>query len=314
MMNARAPVAMSLCASLLGGCALWDGAMGMVTQIQENPVIETIGLGVNEPCDVNRSDARRVAGAYLRTVDGTPGGETFSITGRASKPTTAPLPRNIAVDDRVLRSMAAADDGTLTGWRRSIAVPIADLNTRDVLPLAYTLSYRAAGNDYTGPLVAGIPPLQETVPKLGRAAYDGPVQLTYRAVDDAGNTAITQALGRFTMQVGYGSGRANFAASDFTVTSGPALPFARMGWTRLGLCGARLVSSGQGVVSLFDADDVRIPTLGPDADPTAGVLLFESSQFAAGANADGPVAVGGVFAVQGDAVSLTGVFLSRAPP
>ena len=314
MMTGLRPFTWSLMAVLLSGCAVVEGAVGLVEKVRSNPQLETIGLGINEPCDTNRSEARRIAGAYLQTISGTPGGTTFSVTGKARKPTTAPLPQNIAIDDSVLRSIAADENGLLKGWRRSTALPIAALNTRQTLPLAYTLSYRAEGNDFTGPLVVGIPPLQETVPKLGLASYAGAVTLSYTAVDASGTSAVTEAVGNFTMQVGYGSGRAEFRAGDFSVTSGPALPFARLRWTRLGLCGARLVSTGQGVVSLYDAAGTRIPTLGPGADPTAGVLLFESSQFAPGANADGPIAVGGVFAVQGDAVSLTGAFLSRSPP
>ncbi|WP_296426455.1 hypothetical protein [Yoonia sp.] len=304
----------TVAALLLGSCAVWDAAKTKVENIQELPAVEVIGLGVNEPCAVDRSGARRLSGAYLRTVAGSLGGMTFAVTGKANKPSTAPLPRNMAIDDRVLRSLGADDEGQLTGWRQSVAAPIAALNTRTTLPLAYNLSYRAAGTDYTGPLVVGIPPLQDNVPLLGQASHSGAVAITYTTVGDDGSTAISTAIGSFTMLVGYGSGRATFRAGDFTVTDGAALPFARLRWTRLGLCGARLVSSGQGVASLYDADERRVPTLGPNADPTAGVLLFDASQFAASDTTDAPSDVGGVFAIQGDATSLTGVFLSRPPP
>ena len=297
--------AMALLAALTGACTVVD---------KTKVALETIGLGERIPCDTDRADARRLAGAYLRTISGTPGGETFTVSGRTRDPSTAPLPRNIAIADSVLRRISVGDDGTLTGWRQSSATPIAALNDdRTTLPLAYTLSFSSDGTDFTGPLVAGLPPLQETVPTLGQAVYTGAIIVTQTSVDADGTTTVTEATGSFTMQIGYGSGRADFSARDFTVTRGPALPFANMRWTRLGTCGARLISSGQGVVSLYDASARRVPTLGPGADPTAGILLFEASQFAPTANS-GPFAVGGVLAIQGDTSSLTAAFLSRPPP
>ncbi len=274
---------------------------------------EVIGLGPDLPCDVDRFEARRMTGAYLQIVKGSLGGTTFPVTGRA-KPSTAPLPRNLTIDDSKIRALGADATGTLSGRRQSSATPISALNTQKTLPLAYELSYRAGGVDFSGPLVVGIPPGQDDIPLLGQAFRSGSVLVTYTSVSDDGTITITEAAGDFTMQVGYGSGRASMVAGGFTVTEGTALPFAGLRWTQLGLCGARIVSSGQGIVSLIDADGARIPTLGPDADPTAGTLVLESSQFVTSETTSGPSQVGGVFAIQGDAISLTGVFLSREPP
>jgi hypothetical protein len=254
-----------------------------------------------------------MTGAYLQVVEGSMGGTTFAVTGRA-RPSTAPLPRNLAIDDSKIRAIAANEDGTLSGWSKSSALPIEDLNTRDSLPLAYNLSYRADGVNYSGPLVVGLPPIQDSIPKLGRATRAGAIEITYTSVGDDGQPAITTATGDFNLQIGYGSGRAVLTANAFNVTSGAPLPFGGMRWTQLGLCGARIVSSGQGVVSLFDSSGARIPTLGAAADPTAGTLVLESSQFAGSSTNDGPTDVGGVFAIQSDASSITAVFLSRGPP
>ncbi len=302
------PLTLSLIA--LGGCEQIEGA---VTAIRETTPFEIIGLGPDLPCDVDRFEARRMTGAYLQQVAGSRGGTTFAVTGRV-RDSSAPLPRNLGIDDSKIRGISAAADGSLSGWRQSTATPIDALNTRDALPLAYDLSYQADGVTYEGPLVVGLPPVQEEFPLLGQATRSGGILITYTATGDDGQPIVTEASGDFSMQIGYGSGRATLRAGAFQVTSGPQLPFAAMRWTQLGLCGARIVSSGQGIVSLTDQDGGRIPTLGRDADPTAGTLVLESSQFAASSTTNGPTDIGGVFAIQGDASSITAVFLSRGPP
>ncbi|WP_373636613.1 hypothetical protein [Yoonia sp. BS5-3] len=309
-MNIAPALPLTLSLMALGGC---DKIEGAVNQIRDTPAFEIIGLGPDLPCDVDRSEARKLTGAYLQLVDGSMGGTTFAISGRAG-PSKAPLPRNLAIDDSRIWGVRADEAGALRGWRQSAATPIAALNTRQTLPLAYALSYRVDGVTVTGPLVAGLPPLQEDIPQLGQVTRAGGIMMTYTSVDDAGAVSVTEARGDFSMRIGFGSGRATFTANRFQVTSGPQMPFASLQWTQLGLCGARIVSSGQGIVSLFDADGTRLPTLGPDADPGAGTLVLESSQFAGSTADDGPTDIGGVFAIQGDTSSLTAVFLSRGPP
>ncbi len=309
-MNIAPAIPLTLSLIALCGCEDIEAA---VNKVRDTAPFELIGLGPNLPCDVDRFEARRMTGAYLQVVDGSVGGTTLPVSGRAG-PSTAPLPRNLAIDSNLLWGVRANDQGDLSGWHQSTATPIDTLNTRDTLPSAYDLSYRADGVNYSGPLVVGFPPLQEDFPLSGQAIRAGGIVLTYTNVGDDGVPVVTEATGDFTMRIGYGSGRATFSASGFQVTSGPQMPFASIRWTQLGLCGARIVSSGQGVVSLFDADGVRVPTLGPGADPTAGSMVLESSQFAASSTDDSPTDIGGVLAVQGDIISLTAVFLSRGPP
>lgn len=309
-MNLASAIPLTLSLIALGGC---EGIEDAVNKVRDTAPLELIGLGPDLPCDVDRFEARRMTGAYLQVVDGSLGGTTFAISGRVG-PSTAPLPRNLAINDSRIWGVRADDAGDLSGWRQSTATPITALNTRDTLPLAYDLSYRVDGVTVSGPLVAGIPPVQDVIPLLGQARRAGGIVLTYTTVGDDGTPAITEATGDFAMQIGYGSGRATFTASGFQVTSGPQMPFASIRWTQLGLCGARIVSSGQGIVSLFDSDGGRVPTLGPGADPSAGSLVLESSQFAASETDDGPTDVGGVIAIQADTSSITAVFLSRGPP
>ena len=306
----QAITVLSVSVAFLMGCEAVSSAVGAA---RDTTVAEVLGLGPDLPCDVDRYEAKRMTGAYLRVVDGSLGGTTIAVTGRV-RGGTAPLPRNLEVDDSKIRGISAGADGILGGRKRSSATPISALNVRGSLPLAYDLRYRADGVDYSGPLVVGIPPLQDDVPLLGQAVRAGSVRISYVSVMQDGTLQTTQAIGDFAMQIGYGSGRAVFTASNFQVQSGPQLPFARMRWTRLGLCGARLVSTGQGVLTMYDARGGRVPVFGANADPTAGTLLFEASQFAAGETTNAPTDVGGVFAVQGDVSSVTAVFLSRGSP
>lgn len=309
-MNLVPAIPLTLSLIVLGGCEDIEAA---VNKVRDTAPLELIGLGPDLPCDVDRFEARRMTGAYLQVVDGSVGGITFAISGRVG-PSKAPLPRNLAIDDSRIWAVRADSDGDLSGWRQSTATPITALNTRDTLPLAYDLGYRVDGVTVSGPLVAGLPPVQDEIPLLGQATRAGGIVLTYTTLDDNGAPVVTEATGDFAMRIGYGSGRATFSANGFQVTSGPQMPFASMRWTQLGLCGARIVSSGQGIVSLVDSDGRRIPTLGSDADPTAGTLVLESSQFAAGNADNGPTDVGGVLAIQADTSSITAVFLSRGPP
>ncbi len=306
-MDAMRLISLVACTGLLLGC---DAVQGAVDAARDTTAAEVIGLGPDLPCDVDRFEAKRMAGTYLRTANDTLGGTIIAVSGRA-RGGNAPLPRNLAVDDRKIRGLDASALGELSGRKNSTATPIAALNTRATLPLAYDLRYQADGVAYSGPLVVGIPPLQDDIPLLGQALRMGAVAITYTAASDDGAVTTTQATGDFAMRLGFGSQRATFSISNLRIESGPALPFARLRWTRLGLCGARVVSSGQGVVSMYDHDDGRIPTFGPNAVPSEGVLVFQATQFAADPSAPGPSDLGGVLAIQGDASSLTAVFLSR---
>lgn len=303
-------ITLAVTISALAGC---ETVEGLIDAARATTPAELIGLGTDLPCDVDRFEAGRLTGAYLQIVEGSMGGTTFAITGRV-KPSDAPLPRNLLIDDSLIRRISVDESGTLSGWRQSSATPIAALNTRETLPLAYDLRYRVAGVDFSGPLVAGIPPVQDDIPLLGRVIRRGTVLVTYTSVADDGAVVVSQAAGDFTMDVGFGSGRATFVAGGFTVSDGGPLPFSSLRWNQLRFCGSRIVSSGQGIVRLLDDAGARIPTFGPDAAPDAGTLVLESSQFTTTENPDSPAAIGGVFAIQGDAISLTGVFLSRGPP
>ena len=298
-----APLALVL---TLSGC-------GLAKKVQSIPLVEKLGLGEEVPCDINLYQQRRMTGAYLQSAVGTPGGTTQYVTGRASR---VPLPRNLILEDGKIKRLSRREqDGetVLKGSKRAVAEPISGMGSGDALPQAYDLSYRLQKVDYKGPLVVGQSPTAQEMPGSGQARMSGPVRITFTSTDTEGSTATTEATGVFTMLIGYGTGRASFSASAFEVKSGPALPFARLSWSRLGLCAPRVVSSGQGGTSFFDSDGGRVALLDPGTEPAA-LMAFESSQFAASDRPAPPGAVGGVFAIQGNAASITGVFLSENTP
>lgn len=298
--------------ALFGALVVLAGC-GVVKKVQSIPLVERLGLGVDVPCDINLYQQRRMAGAFLQSPVGTPGGTLQYVTGKPSK---APLPRRLVLEDSKIKRLSSTtldDETVLKGSRKAIAEPIAGLGKKDVLPQAYQLSYRAVRVDYKGPLVVGLSPTAQEIPQSGQAAMSGPVKIVFTSTDAEGTSTTTMATGTFTLLIGYGTGRAAFSVQDFTVDDGPELPFAKMSWSRLGICAPRIVSSGQGGTSFQSSDGGRVALIDPSTSPAA-TMAFESSQFAADERPAPPGSVGGVFAIQGNTASITGVFLSASSP
>ena len=294
---------------VLGG--LIPVACGEVADdIRATEAAEKLGFGVEVPCDINLYQQRRMTGAFLQRPVGTAGGVPLYVSGKAvARGDAGPLPRNLVIEGKTIRGLTPAEEGSaarLEGTRRAVARPIPGLGSGDRLPQAYWLGYRLEGVDYDGPLVVGMSPTATEIPMAGEAVMTGPLHVTFAPTGGA----VTTARGRFSLVIGHGTGRAAFTAGDFVVDSGPPLPFARMSWTRLGVCAPRVVSSGQGRVGFTDAAGMRVPILPTAAEPAAR-LSFESSQFAGAARPGPPGAVGGIFAVQGNAANLEGVFVSQ---
>ncbi len=276
-------------------------------------MVERLGLGEDIPCDIDLYEQRRMAGAFLQSPVGTPGGVLQYVTGKPSK---KPLPRKLVLEESKIKRLSPKEqdgDTVLEGSKKATAEPIAGMGEKDTLPQAYQLSYRAVKVDYKGPLVVGLSPTAQEIPQSGQAAMSGPVKISFTSVDAQGASTTTEATGTFQLLIGYGTGRAAFSASDFTVDSGPDLPFAKISWSRLGICAPRIVSSGQGGTSFSSADGGRVALIDPGTEPAA-MMAFESSQFAASERPGPPGSVGGVFAIQGNAAAVVGVFLSNDSP
>ena len=128
------------------------------------------------------------------------------------------------------------------------------------------------------------------------------------------NVYLRGAEGRFTASIGFGSGRSTFTVDALQVTSGAALPFATLTWGPLGLCGARVVSSGQGAIKLVAEDGRKVSPFLTGRAPTPLRSSFEAAQFAADDRPGPPGRFGGVFLIESDEGTISAVFLSDGAP
>ncbi len=270
-----------------------------------------VAMGPIEACIPSRKDGKRLLGAYLRRVEAAQGYEMFSVTGKAR---SSGLPRNLAFDDRKIRRLRGGGDGPLTGSRRSTVTPHPGFAATGTLPAVYELSYRAEKIDYTGALVVGNSAAGFEIPTTGRMVHSGRIALTLSLFDAAGGAAVATAEGRFTASIGFGSGRSTFTVDALQVTSGAALPFATLTWGPLGLCGARVVSSGQGAIKLVAEDGRKVSPFLTGRAPTPLRSSFEAAQFAADDRPGPPGRFGGVFLIESDEGTISAVFLSDGSP
>ena len=294
----KGAVAYLLVTALAGG--------GAVEAVQTSKTFELLGLAPDEPCVVTRREGKRLAGSYLRQPVASEGSDVFFVTGKTSR---KGLPRNLVFNDQTLRRIRPQEDGTLDGSRRSVATPIDGLGIDGQLPAAYTMKYRAERIDYDGPVVVGPSPTGFEIPTTGRVVYSGKVRLTLTTSPADAAPVTTVKMADFTADIGYGSHQA-----QFIVDAGAAgLPFDGIQWTRLGLCGTRVTSSGQGQVFFAQKDGARqIPfQAGREATPIRALL--ESSQFASADRPGPPDSFGGTFIIAGDIGTLSGVFIATQP-
>ncbi len=291
----RLLLAAPLAFGLLAGC-------GAVEAVQTSKTFELLGLAPDDPCVVTRREGKRLAGSYLRQVSASEGGDVFFVAGKTSR---QGLPRNLEFNDLTVRRIRPTGEGPLEGARRSVATPISGLGIAGELPAAYTLSYRAERIDYDGPVVVGPSPTGFEIPTTGQVIYEGDVQLTLTAATEDGTTE-TVTLAKFIAEIGYGSQQARFSID----TSGAGLPFDGVQWSRLGICGTRVTSSGQGQVLFLQPDGARLVPFQGGRDATPIRALLESSQFASDDRPGPPDSYGGTFVIAGDIGTLTGVFIA----
>ncbi|MBW4706651.1 hypothetical protein KX928_02515 [Roseobacter sp. YSTF-M11] len=281
-------------------------ACGAVEAVQTSKTFELLGLAPDEPCVVTKREGRRLAGSYLRQVSASEGSDVFFVTGKTSR---KGLPRNLNFNDQTLRRIRPTEDGPLEGSRRSVAKPIEGLGIKGELPAAYTMSYRAERIDYEGPVVVGPSPTSFEIPTSGRIVYSGDVQLTLATSPGDGATSFKSTKAKFTAIIGYGSQQASLRID----TSAADFPFDGVQWTRLGICGTRVTSSGQGQVLFVQPDGSRQVPFQSSRAVTPIRALLESSQFARTDRPGPPDSFGGTFIVAGDTGTLTGVFIATQP-
>ncbi len=284
---------------------------GPIDAFKSSAVGERLGLAPIVPCEVTKLEGKRLIGAYLRQVTDTEGYDMFSITG---VPRNSGLPRNLNFDDSKIRRLSQLSEGGFSGSRRSTITPRVGFPKSDTLPAVYDMTYRAERIDYAGPLVVGTSAAGFEIPTTGRALYSGPVQLSLNLFLEDGTVESSAAQGRFNADIGYGSGRALFTISALETTDGNALPFESLTWANLGVCGTRVVSSGQGNIKVVTEEGRKISPFITGRSVVPARSNFESMQFANQDRPAPPEAFGGIFSIESDVGTLSAVFLSDNSP
>ncbi|MFK7868237.1 MAG: hypothetical protein AB8B58_03235 [Roseobacter sp.] len=289
---------------VLTGCGATDFLLQdrQTGQIEIAPVLS---------CAEAREQDAGLIGVHLRQSDVAQSFELFSLAGRANRDR---LPKNLDINQQKTRLVSETAEALQEGGTPATAQPRRAFRDGESLPAVYDLSYRLDGANFAGPLVVGNGAAGADIPTTGRTAYSGKVQLSRSVSNEDGSTAIATADARFTVVVGYGSNSATFLMSDLTTTSGEPMPFVSLEWRNLGLCGARVVSTGQGTVRLLSEDGRRIS---PFTDGrTLPVLLssFEAMHFEGGNPPQPPGDFGGIFSIESDTGTLAAIFLTDVSP
>ncbi|MGC9420492.1 MAG: hypothetical protein ACP5EN_16135 [Rhodovulum sp.] len=278
-------------ALMLPGCVVLD------------TVQQDVSFGKAEDCEISRFEGSGVIGAYLRQVEGTPAFALIYVEGRQRR---NGMPRDISLGTDTVPWWAPSARGQRTILHRSSATPLAGFGPGDAMPGVFDFAYRSDGVDYGGPIVVGRSPRGTDLPTTGNSRFTGRAELSLARPDGA----TTTAQGRFEATIGYGGGQSAFLLSGMTVTEGPPLPFTALTWTGLGQCGARIVSSGKGSVRVQTAEGRATTPFARGREVPEIRSAFESALFGAKGEAGPPARFGGAFLIEGDAGTLSGVFLS----
>jgi len=284
----------------VAGCALFD----------EPPRDHTITS--IEACLIPPSEGRGLVGAYLRQADGTPKFDVFSVRGSLRR---NGRPDEVSFNQDSVNWWRARPDGGVGLLRRSSAAPRPGFGTGEAVPGVFDFTYLADGSGgatFSGPMVLGPGPSAADMPTTGGRVFTGTIELALNRSDGSGGFVTTRAEGRFDANIGYGSGRSSFDATGFSVSEGPALPFTLLNWSGLGACGPRIVSSGQGSVKVLTEDGSVISPFSKGRSPEKLRSSFEAAQFDGPEGSGPPEGLGGVFLIESDAGTLSGVFLSGA--
>lgn len=300
----RACLAVAASALALSGC-------GPIDAFKSSTVGERLGLAPVAPCEVTKLEGKRLIGAFLRQVSASEGYEMFSVTGVAR---STGLPKKLEFDESKIRRLSLSKEGELSGSRRSTVTPRAGFPNTGALPAVYDMTYRAGGIDYAGPMVVGTSAAGFEIPTTGRALYAGAVQLSLTNFLEDGTVETASAQGRFNIDVGYGSGRARFVVSALETSDGVGLPFETLIWDNLGICGTRVVSSGQGSVKVVSPEGRRSSPFVTGRSVAPARSNFESMQFANQERPAPPDGFGGIFSIESDVGTLSAVFLSDVSP
>ncbi len=257
-----------------------------------------------DPCPRVDPPARQLAGALIRQPKDVGLYEVLAIEGRTSR---AGAISRLALGDYTFKARAAPDGG-LEGRRGARAEPISEVS--GVVPgiFAFAVSYRHGGQDLAGRLTVGKPTPGSRLPTSGEARYRGPVRLT---VQSATLAEPLQLGGTADIAVRFGSRQVEMSFGSLApATGGTAgeLPFAKIDWTGIGMCGARLGSNGQGGFRTSDAGGRVVNFAGPGAGSPDGSAVLNAGFIGVADGTAQPAGIGGVLLIQGDSGVVSGVF------
>lgn len=293
-MPSRPCLSLALSLALAGCAAIKD-------KVAESPILQAAGIVPDQPCTVTPIEGRRLGGIYLRKVAAVEQYDLIVLDGALRK---SGLPRNVRIDDRRIRRIEPGAGGALTGSHQALAEPVPEFGGGG-LPGLYTLSYQAGDVAYSGPAAVGPGPAGTELPDSGKAEYSGRVLMRIAADGEA-----TRAAGRIDLTVERGTGQASANITELVVLAGPPPGFTGISWRGLGICGARVGSTGQGRLRLVAANGGRVA---PDLPGQGGALFraeFDAFQFAADDRPGPPRQAGGAFLIAGAASTITGYFLT----
>jgi hypothetical protein len=288
---------------VLGLVALLLASCGRPGDDEERPsrLVEFI---TPEGCELLPNDPRQMAGAYLREIEGP--GIFDGIVMRGIERTNA-LRADVRVDERPVRPRPRGEIGSLINTRPGTAEPISGLGGHGGAR-GYTLRYAGDGLSYTGIALVGETPGGAEVPTSGQVRLSGPAELILRT-NDGQDVPLS---GHIDAVLGYGSRSGMLRLSQIVPRDGRALAFAAVTWSGLGLCGTRIVSTGQGSVRVTGADGRIVTPFGSEGAPTAARSTLNGFLIAGAERPSAPGGAGGVMLIQGDAASLRGGFALRA--
>ncbi len=289
-------------------CIVLASCATIRARLEALPTTRVTTVPATQACDASVQNEKRLTGAYLRQSDAS--GLTFVpvlVTGRENR---NGLTEEVSVNDQSqTREVAGTDKTTFEGSKDGIAKALSGFGPKDILPNVYEVTYSAKDTTFRGPMVLGPGSFNREIPSSGGRLFTGRIALTLITQAEDGAQSEVSATGRFSLEAGYGSARGRMIANEFDV----GLPFESLNWNNLFLCGSRFVSSGQGTVTVQTEGGPPLAPFKQDRDDAPFTALFESGQFAPEERPGPPVGIGGVFVIQSDNGTLTGVFLSDQP-
>jgi hypothetical protein len=268
-------------------------------------------LAVEDMCPRFDAPARQLAGAAIRQPAGVGLFELLPAAGRQTR--SGDLGR-LVLGEYTFRARSGSDEG-YRGQRGSRAEPISELAAEGALAGAYRLAFRDDGQDYVGLALVGPPTPGSRLALAGQAHYRGPVRLIVQDRRPDAASAPVEVEGTARVLVRFGSASADVVLEDLAVDldqGDPApLPFSRVDWAGLGVCGVRVGSTGQGRYQATDATGRLVNFAGEGAGSPSGSAVLDATLYGFDGTEAQPVEVGGALLIQGDAGFIAGLFVAR---